>query len=563
MIKKLTLLLAFVVVAFNSYGQTIVSTSPENQKVILEEFTGIHCVFCPQGHAIAQGIKDAHPDDAFLINIHVGSFAVPSGGEPDFRTPFGTGIANQSGLAGYPAGTVNRRNFPGLEQGSSGTTAVGRGGWVNASNQVFPVGSYVNVAVEAEIDVQTDELTVHVEAFYTGDSPEATNFLNVALLQNNTLGPQTGGNMGNNYVHQHRLVDMITGQWGISIPTTTTGTFVDETYTMTIPADYNGVPTNIIDMEVVAYISETRQEIPSGSGATPIYTGITTSNDASLDSIEDFDFNCYDTVAPVISVQNLGADTITELAIEYSVNSEPTQVYNWTGEILSLYTEVIQMDGLEYTPEALNTLNISLPDDEQNSNNTGSIADFRSIVGSSGRVSMVLDADGAGAECTWRLTGPSGNVISQGGPYDNNEHVERGWNLAADCFYSFTLFDSGGNGGTTVTLTDERGTVVFDTDGTFGSEIVQEFSSTGILGVGDNVLNGVSIFPNPANSVLNIANAENASIEVFNMLGQSLYSKSNISLNEQINVSHLTEGTYFVKIANGEAVKTSKFIVVK
>ena len=92
---------------------------------------------------------------------------------------------------------------------------------------------------------------------------------------------------------------------------------------------------------------------------------------------------------------------------------------------------------------------------------------------------------------------------------------------------------------------------------------IEEFSSTGILGVGDNVLNGVSIYPNPANSVLNIANAENASIEVFNMLGQSLYSKSNISLNEQINVSHLTEGTYFVKIANGEAVKTSKFIVVK
>ncbi|MGK0426464.1 MAG: hypothetical protein ACJAUR_000564, partial [Ulvibacter sp.] len=36
--------------------------------------------------------------------------------------------------------------------------------------------------------------------------------------------------------------------------------------------------------------------------------------------------------------------------------------------------------------------------------------------------------------------------------------------------------------------------------------------------------------------------------------------KTNISLNEQVNVSNLTEGTYFVKITNGNAVKTAKFI---
>jgi hypothetical protein len=47
----------------NSFGQTIVSTSPENKKVVLEEFTGIKCVFCPQGHAIAQAIQNNNPDD--------------------------------------------------------------------------------------------------------------------------------------------------------------------------------------------------------------------------------------------------------------------------------------------------------------------------------------------------------------------------------------------------------------------------------------------------------------------------------------------------------------------
>src|SRR5690625_7333412 len=73
--------------------------------------------------------------------------------------------------------------------------------------------SYLNMAVEATLDIDTRELTVHVEAYYTGDSPKSTNRLNVALLQNNTLGPQAGGGMGNEYVHMRRLVDLLTGQW--------------------------------------------------------------------------------------------------------------------------------------------------------------------------------------------------------------------------------------------------------------------------------------------------------------------------------------------------------------
>ena len=59
--KNLLLLsLAFIISLSQLSAQTIVGTDPENKNVVLEEFTGIHCVFCPQGHAIAQAIKDAN-----------------------------------------------------------------------------------------------------------------------------------------------------------------------------------------------------------------------------------------------------------------------------------------------------------------------------------------------------------------------------------------------------------------------------------------------------------------------------------------------------------------------
>ena len=68
--KKQLLLFALILTSFASIGQAIVTTTVENKKVILEEFTGIYCVYCPQGHAIAQAIQDNNPGEAFLINIH-------------------------------------------------------------------------------------------------------------------------------------------------------------------------------------------------------------------------------------------------------------------------------------------------------------------------------------------------------------------------------------------------------------------------------------------------------------------------------------------------------------
>ena len=41
----LNLLLTFFTLA--TFAQTIVSTDPEDKKVVLEEYTGIHCGYCP------------------------------------------------------------------------------------------------------------------------------------------------------------------------------------------------------------------------------------------------------------------------------------------------------------------------------------------------------------------------------------------------------------------------------------------------------------------------------------------------------------------------------------
>lgn len=561
MLKKLPLTFGVVMFGLASYAQTIVPTTPQNKKAILEEFTGIYCQFCPDGHARAQAIKDANPDDFFVINIHQGGFA---NGTPDFRTPYGDAIVNQSysgGGFGYPSGTINRHVFPGRSMASGGGTAMDRGQWAVSANETMQQTSPVNLAVEASIDVSTRILTVHVEAYYTSNSPESTNKLNVALLQNNTKGPQTGGNMGNNYNHMHRLVELITGQWGETISTTTAGTFVDRTFTYTIPAGYNNVPAELADMEIVAFISNTTQEIPTGNGTFPTFTGFEHDNDAAVKEILPIDPTCAGAVGPTVVIENLGNDTLTALAIGYTINGS-AHTYNWTGSIKSLRKETIEFPAGSYTVQATNSLVVKLPNDGNNSNNEKSIT-FDKAPEGTGSVEMTLKTDRYGRQCTWDLKNSAGDIVYSGGPYDNGSThtvIESFVLEDIDC-YTFTVRDSANNGGTSVTLKDSHGQIVFYTNSSWKSSVSSEFSSNGVLGVENNSFENISIYPNPATSVISLKNAGNSDIQVYDILGKLIFSQNDISMDHEINVSNFGTGTYFIKIAKDNNVTTKRLVV--
>lgn len=418
----------------------------------------------------------------------------------------------------------------------------------------------MNVAVEATIDVQTRVLVVHVEAYYTGNSPQNTNFLNVALLQNNTKGPQTGGGQGNNYNHMHRLVELLTGQWGEIINTTTAGTFVDRTFTYTIPADYRNIPAMLEDMEVVAFITETHKEIPSGNRALPSFTGIANANDANIRSIEPIDPTCSENIAPLINIKNEGQNDLTSLTISYEINGD-SHTYNWTGNIPALHNEDIQLPETAYTIQATNTLSVSIPNDDDNSNNEQTTT-FNKAPEATGTIHLVITTDRWGYEFRWDLKDPNGNVVDSGRAYGNSTTTTVRVDMDADC-YTLTTYDTAGDGGCRVIATDTDGTEVFRAVGNWGDKKVGQFSSNGILGINQSILEGINIYPNPTQDILNISNAESADIQVFDLLGRTILSKGKISLNEQLNVSSLNAGTYFIQITKEGATTTKKFIVAK
>ena len=547
-----------------SFSQTIVSTDTENKKVILEEFTGIYCTYCPDGHAIANAIKAENPEDVFIINIHTGGYAVPNPAinDPDYRTSFGDAIANQSNLTGYPSGTVNRQFFSSLTM--NGGTAMGRGGWTTAASQVLSQSAYVNVGVEATINVQNNEITVHVEGYYTGDSPQNTNYLNVVLTQNNTIGPQTGGGMGSDYNHNHRLVHMLTGQWGEVISTTSAGSFIDQTFTYTIPSDYNGIDVVLPDLNVIAFITETQQEIISGAEYTPTINGLEYSNDAAIMGLGDnLNDNCGETASPSVVVQNYGFDPITSLSIEYSINNGSSETYSWAGSLESLRSTTIELPSIGYSPSDTNSVNIILSDDENNENNSSIFYFDQSTSYDTSLVTLNLVTDNYGVETTWALTDSSGYIVAEGGGYSNNSTTSLEIEIpSSDECYTFTINDAYGDGiccayGTgSYSITDDSGNVIFS-GGQFGSTEATTFRVGESLGLNSFIDENLKIFPNPSNGIFTIKTTiTNSSYKIYNLIGQTIKSGFINNGENSIDIRNSVDGVYFITIesTNGEKI---------
>ena len=500
---KFIITIVMSLLGFIATSQTFVSTTPENRNVVLEEFTGIYCTFCPDGHLIAQGLHNANPNDVFLINIHTGGYSNPNGpNDPDFNTLFGGSIANNSGLTGYPAGTVNRSAFTGLTpQGGSGTTALSRGDWAAATADVLSQSSYVNVAAQASYDMSTGILTVNTETYFILSATNA-NTLHVAVTQNNVPGPQTGaltynpggiitGPWNPTYNHQHMFRHLMDGANGLEYSVTSAGTFVPNTHTWQMPINLstsqstNGYfpdldPTNL---KVVAYIVDNGGgEIVTGYEAAviPIFPN---SYDANVTTSTANDVICASETDISITFRNYGNQALTSLDLTYDINNGTPAVYNWTGNLTSGAQETITINNVAFTPQANNTVkwlatnpNGQVDQNTTNNSNTSTFKHFNLsgdvITGiTAGTIDVSIFTDGYGNETTWEIVDESGTVYGSGGPYSNNtQYNETAYVAIFPSCFELKIYDSYGDGMCcaqgvgSVLVTDQNNNVIFEGD---------------------------------------------------------------------------------------------------
>jgi hypothetical protein len=95
--------------------------------------------------------------------------------------------------------------------------------------------------------------------------------------------------------------------------------------------------------------------------------------------------------------------------------------------------------------------------------------------------------------------------------------------------------------------------------------VMSSVQPSATVGIEENMLSNAIVYPNPASDVINISLSKeltNTEVSIVDAMGRIVLNQSIDNDFTSLDVAHLEEGIYFVKIANGDNVET-KTVVIK
>ncbi len=186
------------------------------RNILIEEFTGVQCVNCPNGAVIIEEMVAEFGDRIVPISIHHGFFAKPlPESKEDLNCHCGYGDAVTSllgkGPIGYPAAVINRAKlgsklFPNKDEWKSLV--------LNELKKTTPV----NIFLKSEVDTINRSVTLDVTL--AGSEAVDDLFITAVLLESDILDAQIlpTGKHDENYNFQHVVRMPITDPAGEETP---------------------------------------------------------------------------------------------------------------------------------------------------------------------------------------------------------------------------------------------------------------------------------------------------------------------------------------------------------
>lgn len=576
-------LLSLIIVLFSLEllnAQQYVVTTPTNKNVLLEEYTGNYCTYCPNGHRIANELAAKYPGRVFPINIHAGSFASTS--YPNMTTTQGNEYNYNFGVTSYPTGILNRVGQIGYNQ------------WETKVDEMMKENAIVNIAGDYTINAATRTAQITVEMYYTGNSSESTNYLTIYMLQDDIVGYQAGSNLNptqivdGQYNHTHVFRSAITSTWGDAVSPTTAGSLITNTYTYTIPQSIgspNGVDVDINKVYFVAFLTE--------------------KNEGSV-------------TRPVLNSCKLGEPTPDMYVVDLCYGESYTEHgFNYNKPAAGYYEEIKENNDGSYSYLYLTvypsyTRNLEMEICEGESFHYGAFHFDNPEAGVHTQENVLQTVDGCDSTIVMTLrVYPSYNIEITDEICEGEDYKKHGFNLTNlsagihnktreletdfDCdsiinlvltvheapevtisgntnIYSgesATLTASGADsylwstGETTASITVyPSATTTYSVVGTTnGCDDEAEVTVNVTVGVGENELENTKVYPNPTNGELKVECLGMKEISVFMPNGQCV---ENINVDDDVftlDMSNYKSGVYYVKIITKDnAVKVCKSV---
>lgn len=220
------------------------------RRVIVEEFTGAWCQFCPDGAVVLDQLEQQNGDMLAIASVHSSD-----------QMEFNDGIRTAFNVSSYPSAQVDRKFFDGEAK-----IPFSRGQWATRVTSQLNEFSPVLVNTGSTFDTQSRNLTVDVEVFSTD---YAAGDLRVILyiVEDSVIGSGTGydqvnyyntqsghpysgaGNPIVGYPHRHTLRSLPNGTMGDDqlLPATISPNMsITGQYTTTIDASWDETKINVI-----------------------------------------------------------------------------------------------------------------------------------------------------------------------------------------------------------------------------------------------------------------------------------------------------------------------------
>lgn len=567
---------------------TLVSKTPQNRAVLLEEYTGVKCSNCPDGHRIANNLAEKYPNRFYAVNIHTSSYAEPYGAnEPDFRTAYGEDLAENAGVNALPSGAINRHVFQGNDQ------ALGRLLWEGYTEACLEMPAYANIAGKASFDWQTRELSVEVQVFFTDNVPVAANHIHVVLLQNDIIGSQKNAaanpaqNLGNNlYRHMHVFRDFITDEWGDEIAGTEGG-FVSRTYSKRLPERIRNIELRPDDLSVVVFVSEDRNEVINVAEAPILMQNGPDHLFAYHGGHQATHRSCDADIRVGFTLENrtYGGDPVHEIgfrvqtsdgteAAEFIVNVADGFDYEDGIDIVSDPFPLSRVNEADTVTVYIASVNGKPYDYEEQKTLRIPVAKYTAYTAES-VVEVHIWQDMFGSETQWTFQDEAGEVLAAEGPYEDLnaigvlEHT-KAVTLHEGC-HTFKITDANGDGINNLfgkghfSLNTPDGAVLAENDGRFGDSAFVFIKKSGVANerLTDESVE-VALTPNPVKDFLHLSCRHDIrEVRIFNLSGKEMrIAPAGLGTPDvYCSTNGFATGLYFVKVTTTGGTAITKFVV--
>ena len=208
--------------------------TPQPRHVLVEEFTGVSCPPCPQGHEALKFLQQKYPEKVVVIGYHIFAFpqANPITGvsKQDFRTQDATEIGSYfGGVGSMPVASIDR------VPANSTEFLVSRPSWNARVDERILIPSDVNLSLASSYTESNRTCSVKITLAYTKPITRPHSLV-VAVIENDIVdGQKKALEIDTFYTHQEVLRDIVTPVSGIGVLDTIASKQPGRVFTKNLP----------------------------------------------------------------------------------------------------------------------------------------------------------------------------------------------------------------------------------------------------------------------------------------------------------------------------------------